>query len=164
MPKVTDIVAYRTSDDGVIDVVATPPEFVRVKFAEFIKQYPRHNFDRDLTFQAVGILPGQFHRWIRKYPELKKRLEICEEGMKDFAEKRLLDFMRMDSKIGMVATLFFLKTKCQERGYVEQIQFNGVVRNEYPKAMVDAVANAAKFGNNVPINITPAHKQIGHDE
>ncbi len=161
MPKISNVVVCQKSDNGNYDVTATPPEFVKSKFALFLKAYPKHDWDRDNTMAAVGILPGQFHRWLKKYPELKKRLEICEEGIKDWGERRLREFMGMNNKVGMVATLFFLKSKCQDRGYVEQIQFQGTVENKYPKEMLDAVANAAKYGNSRPmINVTPDSKRL----
>jgi len=164
MPKISQLGLSVRNENGDYDVIAEPPEFVRKKFAEFLKAYPKNEWDRAKTFEAVGILPGQFHRWMKKYPDLKKRLEISEEGVKDFAEKRLMDFMRMNNKVGMVATIFYLKSKCQDRGYVEQIQFSGVVENKYPKEMVDAVAYAAKFGNRRAINVTPNAKQISSGE
>mgnify|MGYP001243137643 CR=1 FL=1 len=167
MPRVSSLTVVQKRPDGEYDVLVSPPEFVKAKFALFLKAYPKNEWDRSKTCEAVGILPGQFHRWIKKYPALKKRLEICEEGAKDWGEKRLKDFMRMDNKVGMVATIFYLKTKCQDRGYSEQIQFSGVVENRYPKEMMDAVANAAKYGNSRPtISVTPNTKRLtsGEDE
>lgn len=167
MPKISNVVVKQKRDDGTYDVIASPPEFVRAKFALFLKALRRKDieWDREKACEFMGILPGQLHRWLRKYPELKKRLEIAEEGIKDWGEKRLRDFMAQDNKVGMVATIFYLKTKAQDRGYSEQIQFTGTVENKYPKEMLDAVTNAAKYGNSRPmINVTPNSKRLANGE
>ena len=169
MPKISNMVVVQKRDDGTYETTASPPEFVKVKFALFLKALRRKSidWDREKACEFVGILPGQFHRWLRKYPELKKRLEIAEEGIKDWGEKRLRDFMRMDNKVGMVATIFYLKTKATDRGYSEQLQFTGTVENKYPKEMIDAVSNAARYGNSRPmINVTPDSRRLtsGEDE
>jgi hypothetical protein len=167
MPKISNVVVKQKRDDGSYDVTASPPEFVKKKFALFLKALAKKDiaWDREKAFESVGILPGQFHRWIKKYPELRKRLEICEEGVKDWGEKRLRDFMAQDNKVGMVATIFYLKTKAQDRGYSEQIQFTGTVENKYPKEMLEAVTNAAKSGNSRPmINVTPNSKRLTSGE
>jgi hypothetical protein len=164
MPKVSSVAICRKRDDGEYDASLQPPKFVKEKFALFLRAYEKCEFDKNKAFEKVGIMPGQFHRWMKKYPDLKRRLEICEEGFKDFAEKRLMEFMKMNNKLGMVTTLFYLKTKCQDRGYVEQVQFNGVVENRYPQEMIDAVSRAAKHVSGKPIAIPSAPKMITNGE
>ena len=161
MPKISNVAVCSKRDKDSFDIVEKAPKSVQSKFALFLQAYRTNGFDKDKAMEKVCILPGQLHRWLKKYPEFKRRMEICEEGIKDFAEKRLMNFMKMDNKLGMVSTLFYLKTKCQDRGYVEQIQFTGVVENRYQKEIVDAVSNAANYGNKkLPIDVTPMAKQI----
>lgn len=165
MPKANSVTVCRQRNDDDYELIEHPPKYVKEKFALFLKAYPKCEFDKDKALEKVGILPGQFHRWIKKYPSFKRRLEICEEGFKDFAEKRLMEFMKMNNKLGMVTTLFYLKTKCKDRGYIEQLQFNGVVENRYPQDMVDAVSRAAKHVSGKAITISPTtQKRITNGE
>jgi hypothetical protein len=167
MPKISNVVVKQKRDDGTYDTIKPMPNIVREKFNLFLKALRRKSvaWDRDLACESVGIKPWHIHKWIKQYPELKKRLEIAEEGIKDWGEKRLRDFMAQDNKVGMVATIFYLKTKAQDRGYSEQIQFTGTVENKYPKEMLEAVTNAAKYGNSRPmINVTPNSKRLTNGE
>ena len=169
MPKISNIPVYQKRDDGSYDMIKPMPDIVREKFNLFLKALRRKeiDWDREKACEVIGIKPWHIHKWIKQYPDLKKRLEIAEEGIKDWGEKRLREFMKMDNKVGMVATIFYLKTKAQDRGYSEQIQFTGTVENKYPKEMMDAVANAARYGNSRPaINVIPNSRRLtsGEDE
>lgn len=64
-----------------------------------------------------------------KYPEVKEILHDIKEARKDMAEEKLQDNVELGKEVSL---LFFLKTQCQDRGYIEkqQIQHSGMVMTE----------------------------------
>jgi len=59
-----------------------------------------------------------------KYPEVAQALHDIKEARKDLAEEKLQDNIESGKETSLI---FFLKTQCQDRGYIEkqQIQHSG---------------------------------------
>lgn len=59
---------------------------------------------------------------IEKYPTAKRVLQDEREGLKDFAEGKLLEQIKAGN---MTAIIFYLKTQGKDRGYVERQEISG---------------------------------------
>lgn len=67
--------------------------------------------------RATGLSRQTFYRYRDEDPEFRLALEDIKEDSKDFAESSL--FQQIKDK-NTTATIFYLKTKCKDRGYVER--------------------------------------------
>lgn len=88
-----------------------------------------------LTCEALHISRNTFYEWRKKDSELDELLKEKEESMLDYAESKLMKAIQDDN---LTATIFFLKTKGKNRGYVEQIDTN--VTNSFEKLMQEVDA------------------------
>jgi len=71
-------------------------------------------FDVSWTIRQLRIQRRSFRRWKQKDPEFERACYETEEGVKDKAEMLLQIKMREGNT---KAIIFFLKTKCKDRGY-----------------------------------------------
>lgn len=62
-----------------------------------------------------------FYMWINADPDFKRACDECNEIVLDFAESQLYKQIKDGST---TATIFFLKTRGKERGYVERQQID----------------------------------------
>jgi len=76
--------------------------------------------------KQAGIARSTFYEWL-KDPEFKKAVEDIQNIALDFAESQLHKQIR-DGNTS--ATIFYLKTKGKNRGYVERQELTGA--NGYP--------------------------------
>jgi transcriptional regulator of acetoin/glycerol metabolism len=67
--------------------------------------------------KAAGISRDTHYRWLKEDPEYKAQVEELSEVAVDFAESHLHKLIRDGNP---AATIFFLKTKGKNRGYVER--------------------------------------------
>ena len=58
---------------------------------------------------------------IDKRPSLGRILADCREGMKDNVESRFYADCLKDNPAYQTSRIFFLKTQCRDRGYVERV-------------------------------------------
>lgn len=66
--------------------------------------------------EAVGINRWTYYEWLKNDPQFKQECETIPERIKDFVESSLL--LQIKDKIPS-STIFFLKTKAKDRGYIE---------------------------------------------
>ncbi len=59
--------------------------------------------------------------FVSKRPALQKILADCREGMKDNVESRFYADCLKDNPAYQTSRIFFLKTQCRDRGYVERV-------------------------------------------
>jgi len=71
--------------------------------------------------QLVGIERMTHYRWLKDDPNYKSKVEDLDNVVLDFVETRL---HRLIADGDTTATIFFLKTKAQGRGYIEKYQFD----------------------------------------
>ena len=81
--------------------------------------------------KAVGINRATHYRWLESDPEYKEAVEAIPDVVLDFAENKLFKAIQ-DGNI--TATIFFLKTRGKDRGYIERIQQEDV--SAKPKQLV----------------------------
>ena len=67
--------------------------------------------------KAAGISRDTHYRWLKEDPEYKAQVEELSEVALDFAESHLHKLIKDGNP---AATIFFLKTKGKNRGYVER--------------------------------------------
>tara|TARA_Y100000385_G_C12595609_1_gene426587 strand:+ start:49 stop:429 length:381 start_codon:yes stop_codon:yes gene_type:complete len=76
--------------------------------------------------KKVGIARDTHYRWYREDVEYKKQVDDISNVVLDFAESQLhLQIQKENTS----ATIFFLKTKGKERGYVEKKEIE-IVQDE----------------------------------
>lgn len=62
------------------------------------------------------------HAMINRHPKLKEAVIDAREGMKDFAESKLLQNIKDGKETSLI---FYLKTQAKDRGYVERQELTG---------------------------------------
>jgi len=84
-----------------------------------------------ISCKSVGISRKTHYRWLESDPEYKEAVEAIPDVVLDFAENKLFKAIQ-DGNI--TATIFFLKTRGKDRGYIERIQQEDV--SAKPKQLV----------------------------
>lgn len=69
--------------------------------------------------KIVGVDRGTFYRYYNEDPEFKKAVKDIDNVSLDFVESKL--FKQIESG-NVAATIFYLKTKGKNRGYIEKQQ------------------------------------------
>lgn len=82
----------------------------------------------------VGIHRQTHYLWMQKDKEYRKAVESMAEMCLDFVESKLLKQIKDEST---AATIFYLKTKGRNRGYIE--------RNEYEIKPVEQFTNEIDY-------------------
>ena len=67
--------------------------------------------------EKAGIGRTQHYNWLKDDPEYKEAVRMVEERTIDFAESHLHALIKDKNP---AATIFFLKTKGKNRGYIER--------------------------------------------
>ena len=71
-------------------------------------------------------------RYIREFPEVKEAAEDAQEQLYDMVESKLYEKIEAGD---LTAIIFFLKTRCKHRGYVEKPEIETpkdvIIRVEY---------------------------------
>jgi len=81
--------------------------------------------------KAVGISRQTHYMWLKEDEEYRSQVEAIPDVVLDFAENKLYKAIQ-DGNI--TATIFFLKTKGKDRGYIERIQQEDITAK--PKQLV----------------------------
>lgn len=71
----------------------------------------------------VGISRNTHYTWMQEDPDYKAEVDAIADMAIDFAESSL---QRQIQDGNTTATIFFLKTKGKERGYVERQEVTGI--------------------------------------
>jgi hypothetical protein len=82
--------------------------------------------------KRLGCERTYIYKLIEKYPTAKEALENEREGVKDFAEGKLIQ--QIDAG-NVTAIIFYLKTQAKDRGYVEKQEISLLVEQELEKAL-----------------------------
>ena len=81
--------------------------------------------------KQVGIDRKTHYRWLQADPDYKEACDQIPDIILDFAENQLYKQIKEGN---ITATIFFLKTRGKERGYIERIQTQDV--SDKPKQLV----------------------------
>jgi hypothetical protein len=71
--------------------------------------------------KAVGIGRSTHYKWMNEDEEYKKSVEETQEACIDYVESKLLDQIEDNNP---TSTIFYLKTKGKNRGYVERTELD----------------------------------------
>lgn len=86
---------------------------------EIAAMYEKKGANISVTCNALGIDRKTFYNRRKASEELNEKLQSIEEGLIDFAESKLMKAISDDN---LTATIFYLKTKGRNRGYVERVE------------------------------------------
>jgi hypothetical protein len=76
--------------------------------------------------KSVGISRETHYRWLKEDPEYKEKVDSIGDMALDFAESQLHKQIREGNS---TATIFFLKTKGKNRGYIERQEVQQTTEN-----------------------------------
>lgn len=76
-----------------------------------------------------GIERKTHYRWLQADPKYKEAVEEIQNIALDFAETKLHQQIRSNNT---TATIFYLKTKGKQRGYIERTELTGPDGKELP--------------------------------
>lgn len=86
---------------------------------ELAAMYEKKGANISATCNALGIDRKTFYNRRKASEQLDERLANVEEGLIDYAESKLMKAITDDN---LTATIFYLKTKGKNRGYVERVE------------------------------------------
>ena len=69
--------------------------------------------------EIAGVSRATFYNYLKKYSTVKQALEDVREKRHDFVEIQLMKGIKEGN---ITAIIFYLKTQCKSRGYVERQQ------------------------------------------
>lgn len=93
----------------------------RGKQKAFLELFPQKKYHIGKTCDEIGISRASFVLWRKEDPWFEEQLQDCYERRKDDYENDL----RVQSESGFAtSTIFFLKTKCKDRGYGDEDNIN----------------------------------------
>ena len=95
--------------------------------------------------KAIGITRQAAYAWRREDEVFAEAWDEVNEGLKDFAESKLL----INISRGKEASIFFfLKCRAKERGYIERVDIN----HSGKLSLEDVLAESWKAGTGKPPN------------
>lgn len=77
---------------------------------------------------AANICRDTFYRWYREDPWFKEKVDEIKEMQKDYVESALLNNIKHGKEL---STMFYLKTKAKDRGYVEKQEVEPILPKDY---------------------------------
>jgi ribosomal protein S15P/S13E len=88
----------------------------------------------------LGCTEETIVNYKHRHPELAELVKHLKEKHKDYAEGRLLTHIKDGKETSLI---FYLKTQCRERGYVEkqEIEHSGMVKID---TVIDAMSEAER--------------------
>ena len=92
------------------------------KKKKFIEAYENALGNVSAACRALGIGRRTFYHWRDTDEEFREAVEDASESNKDFAETMLMKNIREGKESSII---FYLKTRCKDRGYVERIENTG---------------------------------------
>ena len=107
---------------------------------KFLEVYKKTGAMVNKSCEAVGINRSTFFRWKEKDEEFAEKCKDIEEGLLDFVEASLLKQIQAGDT---TATIFYLKTKGKNRGYVEKVQVDGKMDTDVRISYVQATSKFA---------------------
>ena len=69
--------------------------------------------------ELLGVSRATFYNYLKKYATAKQALDDVRSKRHDFVELQLMKGIKEGN---ITAIIFYLKTQCKHRGYVERVQ------------------------------------------
>lgn len=99
-----------------------PTKSNTLKKSVFIKKYEATLGNVSASCAEADINRTTFYEWMKKDAKFKEQIEALNEKQIDFVESSLFKQIREGNT---TATVFFLKTKGKNRGYIERQEITG---------------------------------------
>ena len=93
-----------------------------LKKSVFLKKYEATLGNVSASCAEADIVRTTFYEWMKKDEKFKEQIEALNEKQIDFVESSLFKQIRDGNT---TATVFFLKTKGKNRGYIERQEITG---------------------------------------
>jgi hypothetical protein len=97
--------------------VTNPDSFKKKRKEAMIKALEKTLGVVSSACKIVGISRETHYQWMKQDGQYKKEVEFCADLVLDFAETALHKNIKEGREI---STIFFLKTKGKNRGYIEK--------------------------------------------
>lgn len=91
--------------------------------------------------KKCGIHRSTHYQWMQDDADYKKKVEELNNVCLDFAESKLFDNIRKNKE---TSTIFFLKTRGKNRGYVERQEVDLGTNNHFRVEIVDPLNEDTK--------------------
>ena len=96
------------------------------RFDNIKKQFPelleKHRCNVTAVCKQTGVSRAWYYEQLKSDPDFKQRCKDAEETVIDFVESRL--YAQIDADVP-ASTMFFLKCRAKERGYIERSELTG---------------------------------------
>jgi hypothetical protein len=99
-----------------------PTKSNTLKKSVFLKKYETTLGNISISCNEAKINRSTFYAWMEKDVDFRQQVEAINEKSVDFVESALLNQIKEGNT---TATIFFLKTKGKNRGYVERQEITG---------------------------------------
>lgn len=119
----------------------------------FLTCLPKTGYNIAKTCRIVAIDRGKFKQWMRDSEIFRDKFNDVKDERLDMAESILFQNMQHHNKfVSNAATIFFLKTQGQGRGYMErsQVDHNDVTKRT--KEEIDAIIRAGERMDGIVID------------
>ena len=83
----------------------------------FLKAFENKEFNIAESCKAINIARQTYYDWLKDDDEFKQQVQELKESDLDFTESALRKLIK---KGNVIATIFKLKTKGKDRGYIEK--------------------------------------------
>jgi hypothetical protein len=93
-----------------------------LKKEQFIEALEKSMGIMSQAAKKIGVERTTPYRWMREDEEFKDRVDEVQNVVLDFAETKLFELVQDGNP---TATIFLLKTRGKERGYVERQEITG---------------------------------------
>jgi len=92
--------------------------------------------------KLAGINRTTHREWMLNDPEYARAVEEITIVVKDFGESKLLNRIQAEDT---TAIIFFMKTRCRDRGYAEKVELvhSGIPQPPAPVTMIHKFTNDA---------------------
>ena len=87
--------------------------------------------------KSVGISRRTYYNWLESDDEFQLNVDDIAEATTDIVESELLKRIKEGN---VTATIFYLKCKAKNRGYVERQEVTGANGNDLPQIVVQQAA------------------------
>ena len=99
-----------------------PTKSNAIKKGVFLKKYESTLGNISISCNEAKINRSTFYAWMEKDADFRQQVEAINEKSVDFVESALLNQIKEGNT---TATIFFLKTKGKNRGYIERQEITG---------------------------------------
>jgi len=72
--------------------------------------------------EKAGVDRRTVSRYMKEFPKIAQAVEDAQEKLYDTAESKLIERIEAGD---LTAIIFFLKTRCKRRGYIERQEYTG---------------------------------------